>query len=39
MGRERAVAVAGIDVAEVADDGRLRKVTGFFGDLPAIEAA
>ena len=39
VGPDGAVAVAGIDVAEVADDGRLRKVTGFFGDLPAIEAA
>ncbi len=27
--------VAGIDVAEVAPDGRLRRVTGFWGDLPA----
>lgn len=26
--------VAGIDVAEVAPDGRLRRVTGFWGDLP-----
>ena len=31
--------IAGIDVGELAPDGRLRKVTGFFGDLPAIEAA
>jgi hypothetical protein len=29
------VAVAGIDVATVADDGRLASVTGFFGDLAA----
>ena len=27
--------VAGLDVAEVAADGRLRRVTGFWGDLPA----
>jgi len=29
-----AVAVAGIDVGEVAEDGRLRRITGFFGPLP-----
>lgn len=28
------VAVAGIDVAEIGDDGRLTRITGFFGDLP-----
>ena len=28
------VALAGIDVGEVGDDGRLRRITGFFGDLP-----
>ena len=27
--------VAGLDVAEVAPDGRLQRVTGFWGDLPA----
>ena len=27
--------VAGLDVAEVAPDGRLRRVSGFWGDLPA----
>ncbi|MFL6204274.1 MAG: nuclear transport factor 2 family protein [Acidimicrobiales bacterium] len=26
--------VAGIDVAELAPDGRLQRVTGFWGDLP-----
>jgi SnoaL-like protein len=30
-----AVVVAGIDVGEVAPDGRLRRITGFFGGLPA----
>jgi hypothetical protein len=30
------VAVAGIDVGELAQDGRLRQITGFFGDLPAV---
>jgi hypothetical protein len=29
------VTVVGIDVAEVAADGRLERITGFFGDLPA----
>jgi SnoaL-like domain len=29
------VAVAGIDVADLADDGRLARVVGFFGDLDA----
>jgi hypothetical protein len=27
--------VAGTDIAEIATDGRLRRVTGFWGDLPA----
>jgi hypothetical protein len=34
-----AVAVAGLDVAEVHGDGRLRRVTGFFGELPADAAS
>ena len=29
-----AVTVAGIDVGELTADGRLRRITGFFGDLP-----
>jgi len=33
------VAVAGIDVGEVADDGRLQRIVGFFGELPPMEAA
>jgi hypothetical protein len=28
--------VAGLDVAELAADGRLQRVTGFWGDLPAV---
>ena len=28
------VAVSGIDVADLAEDGRLARVVGFFGDLP-----
>lgn len=34
-----AVAIAGIDVAEVDDEGRLVRVTGFFEPLPVLEAA
>jgi hypothetical protein len=30
-----AVFVAGVDVGTLAADGRLRTITGFFGDLPA----
>jgi len=30
-----AVVLAGIDVGELAPDGRLRRITGFFGELPA----
>ena len=30
------VAAGGIDVGELAQDGRLRRITGFFGDLPAV---
>jgi hypothetical protein len=33
------VAVAGLDVGELAEDGRLRRITGFFGELPADAAA
>jgi hypothetical protein len=29
------VTVAGLDVAELAPDGRLTRVVGFFGELPA----
>lgn len=29
-----AVVVAGIDVGGLAADGRLRRITGFFGDIP-----
>jgi hypothetical protein len=34
-GPDGSLTVAGLDIAELADDGRLRTVTGFFGDLPA----
>ncbi|HEY3140525.1 MAG TPA: hypothetical protein VGJ86_05315 [Acidimicrobiales bacterium] len=33
VGPDNAVAVAGIDVGQVAEDGRLRSIVGFFGDL------
>jgi hypothetical protein len=32
---EGSVALAGLDVAEVGDDGRLRRVVGFLGPIPA----
>jgi SnoaL-like domain len=28
------VALTGLDVGEIDDDGRLRRITGFFGELP-----
>ena len=37
VGPDGAVALAGMDVARVAPDGRLHEVTGFFGDLAPIE--
>lgn len=33
------VVVSGLDVGELAPDGRLQRVTGFFGALPALESA
>lgn len=33
------VALAGQDVGELAADGRLRRITGFFGPLPALDQA
>jgi hypothetical protein len=35
VGPDGEVAVAGLDVADLAADGRLARVVGFFGDLPA----
>lgn len=37
VGPDGAVAIAGYDVGELAADGRLRRITGFFGDPPALE--
>lgn len=34
-----AIVVAGIDVGALAPDGRLRRITGFFGELPKEAAA
>ena len=39
VGPDGAVALAGLDVGEVGDDGRLRRITGFFGDLPSRAGA
>ena len=35
-GDDGTVTVAGIDIAELAPDGRLRRITGFFGDLAPV---
>jgi SnoaL-like domain len=37
VGPDGEVALAGLDVGELAGDGRLRRITGFFGELPARE--
>jgi hypothetical protein len=33
LGNEETTTVAGIDVAELTADGKLKRITGFFGDL------
>jgi hypothetical protein len=33
------IVITGTDVGELAEDGRLQAITGFFGDVPADEAA
>jgi len=35
VGADGVTIVAGLDVGEVAPDGRLQRITGFWGDLPA----
>jgi hypothetical protein len=36
---DRSVVVAGIDIGTLAPDGRLQRITGFFGEIPAVAAA
>jgi hypothetical protein len=38
VGPDGTAAVTGLDVAEFDGDGRLRRIVGFFGDLPARDA-
>jgi hypothetical protein len=38
VGPDGTVALTGLDTGEVADDGRLRRIAGFFGELPATDA-
>lgn len=38
VGPDGQVAVEGMDVAQVDGDGKLLRVAGFFGDLPALAA-
>ena len=38
-GPDGTVVIEGIDIAALADDGRLARIAGFFGDVPALEAA
>ena len=35
VGPDGTVALTGLDVGELAEDGRLKRITGFFGELPA----
>jgi hypothetical protein len=39
VGDDGTVIVTGIDVGQVAPDGRLQRVSGFFGELPEAQAA
>jgi len=38
-GPDGTVVIEGIDIAALAEDGRIARIAGFFGDVPAIEAA
>jgi hypothetical protein len=38
LGPDGQVVIGGVDFADVAPDGRLRRVTGFFGDLDPVAA-
>jgi hypothetical protein len=33
------VAIAGLDAGELAENGRIARITGFFGDPPTVNAA
>jgi len=33
------VAIAGLDVGELTENGRIARITGSFGDLPTVNAA
>jgi hypothetical protein len=39
VGPDGSVTLTGTDVGELADDGRLRRITGFFGELPARDTS
>ena len=39
VGPDGALTAAGLDLGALAEDGRLRRVTGFFGELPREQAA
>ncbi len=36
VGPDGQVALTGLDIGELAGDGRLQRITGFFGELPAL---
>jgi len=37
VGPEGTAVLAGVDVGDISEDGRLQRITGFFGDLPVLE--
>jgi hypothetical protein len=39
VGPDGTVALTGLDVGELAEDGRLRRITGFFGELSVEQNA
>ena len=38
VGPDGVVAISGLDTGELDDTGRLRRIVGYFGELPAVEA-
>src|SRR3954447_3935401 len=38
VGTDGSLIAAGLDIGVVADDGRLDRIAGFLGDLPAVES-